>query len=370
VTIALTIAIFVAAIAGLGWCRASSSRPPTGPSSWSICACRRTPRSMRPSDWSTNSSRCCATIPSLPRVERWSTYIGQGAIRFYLPLNVQLANPFFAQAVIVPRTSRPASVCSRDSKRCWRSEFPQVVGRVSPLELGPPVGWPVQYRVLGPDPTQLRDIAMKLGDLIAANPGTRRVNFDWMEPERELRIRVDQEQARQLGLSSQAVSTALNANISARPSPRCATTSISSTWWRAPPRTEPLGRDPAQPAGVAAERPHHPAQPVRHLRVRQDYPLVWRRDRVPTLTVQADVAPGAMPETVVADLAPSRSPNSNATLPRVPVELGGTVEESADSQASVFAVVPLMLVLMLTLLMVQLELRPALHGGERWCRWG
>ena len=75
-------------------------------------------------------------------------------------------------------------------------QFPQVVGRVSPLELGPPVGWPVQYRVLGPDPTELGDIAMDLADLVAANPGTRRVNFHWMEPERKLHIRIDQEQAR------------------------------------------------------------------------------------------------------------------------------------------------------------------------------
>ena len=75
----------------------------------------------------------------------------------------------------------------------------------------------MQYRVLGPDPTELRDIAMDLADLVAASPGTRRVNFDWMEPERELHIRIDQEQARQLGLSSQAVATALNANISGTP---------------------------------------------------------------------------------------------------------------------------------------------------------
>jgi multidrug efflux pump subunit AcrB len=149
-------------------------------------------------------------------IERWSTYIGQGAIRFYLPLDVQLANPFFAQAVIVTNDIDARERLQPRLEELLAEQFPQVVGRVSPLELGPPVGWPVQYRVLGPAPTQLRDIAMDLADLVAANPGTRRVNFDWMEPERELHIRINQEQARQLGLSSQAVATA--SSISGSPS--------------------------------------------------------------------------------------------------------------------------------------------------------
>ena len=291
-----------------------------------------------------------------PEIERWSTYIGQGAIRFYLPLDVQLANPFFAQAVIVSKDIEARERLQPRLETLLAERFPQVVGRVSPLELGPPVGWPVQYRVLGPDPTQLRDIAMKLGDLVAANPGTRRVNFDWMEPERELHIRVDQEQARQLGLSSQAVSTALNANITGS-----AITQVRDDIYLVNVVAREVG---GQSLSVETLRnlpvslPNGRTIPLSQFATfeyGQDYPLVWRRDRVPTLTVQADVAPGAMPETVVADLTAPIA-ELNATLPAgYRIELGGSVEESAASSASVFAVVPLMLLLMLTLLIFQLK---------------
>ena len=289
-------------------------------------------------------------------IERWSTYIGQGAIRFYLPLDVQLANPFFAQAVIVSNDIDARERLQPRLEQLLAEEFPEVVGRVSPLELGPPVGWPVQYRVLGPDPTELRDIAMDLADLVAANPGARRVNFDWMEPERELHIRIDQEQARQLGLSSQAVATALNANISGTP-----ITQVRDDIYLINVVVRELG---GQRLSVETLRtlpvslPNGRTIPLSQFATfeyGQDYPLVWRRDRVPTLTVQADVAPGTLPETVVAELdAPIAE--LNASLPAgYRIELGGAVEESAYSQASVFAVVPIMLLIMLSLLIFQLK---------------
>jgi len=210
--------------------------------------------------------------------------------------------------------------------------------------------------VLGPDPTQLRDIAMDLADIVADNPGTRRVNFDWMEPERELHIRIDQDQARQLGLSSQAVATALNANISGTPitqvrddiylvnvvARELGGQSLSVETLRSLPVSLPNGRT-------------IPLSQFATFEYGQDFPLVWRRDRVPVLTVQADVAPGTLPETVVAELdAPIAE--LNASLPAgYRIELGGAVEESAYSQASVFAVVPIMLLLMLSLLIFQLK---------------
>jgi multidrug efflux pump subunit AcrB len=94
------------------------------------------------------------------------------------------------------------------------NEFPSAVSRVSPLELGPPVGWPVQYRISGPDVAQVREIAFKLAKIIAANPKAEKVNFDWIEPARQVRIRVDQDEARILGLSSQAIASVLNTVIS------------------------------------------------------------------------------------------------------------------------------------------------------------
>src|SRR5262249_61281210 len=93
-------------------------------------------------------------------------------------------------------------------------EFPTVVGRVSALELGPPVGWPLQYRVLGPDLEKVRDIALRLAQVMATAPDTRRINFDWMEPQRQLRVKVDQDEARRLGLRSAAGAAGLKPAIS------------------------------------------------------------------------------------------------------------------------------------------------------------
>ena len=96
-------------------------------------------------------------------------------------------------------------------------KFPSAVTRVSPLGLGPPVGWPVQYRVSGPDISEVRDIALRLAQIVATDPGPRHVNFDWMEPARMVRIRIDQDQARLLGLSSQAIASVMNTVVTGAP---------------------------------------------------------------------------------------------------------------------------------------------------------
>ncbi len=143
-------------------------------------------------------------------VERWSTYVGRGAIRFYLPLDVQLPNDFFTQAVIVAKDVEARERLQQKLEAVLPVEFPNAISRVSPLELGPPVGWPVQYRVSGPDVSEVREIALKLAQVLAANPNTDNISFDWLEPSRQVRIRIDQDEARLLGLSSQAVARILN----------------------------------------------------------------------------------------------------------------------------------------------------------------
>ena len=148
-----------------------------------------------------------------PDVERFSTYVGQGAIRFYLPLDVALPNDFFAQSVVVTKGLKQREQVRARLEQALATHFPQVVARVYPLELGPPVGWPVKYRVSGPDLSRVRAIGLQVADLLGATAGVRNVNFDWVDPARVIRIRVDQDQARQLGLSSQDVALALNAVV-------------------------------------------------------------------------------------------------------------------------------------------------------------
>lgn len=289
-------------------------------------------------------------------IARWSTYVGRGAIRFYLPLDVQLPNAFFAQAVVVAKDVPARKRLQKKLETILSEDFPNVVGRVSPLELGPPVGWPVQYRVSGPDIAVVRDIALRLATVVATDRQAEHVNFDWIEPTREVRIVVDQDEARQLGLSSEALAAVLNTVVSgntltqvrddiylvdvvvrATDEQRVSLATLRNV-------QVPLANGRTVPLGQFAS-----------FEYAQDQPVVWRRDRVPTLTVQANVSGNALPETVVDALAPSVEALRKELPPSYSIVEGGTVEESQKSQASVIAVVPLMLLIMLSVLMVELR---------------
>jgi multidrug efflux pump subunit AcrB len=297
-----------------------------------------------------------AALAKDPDIAHWSSYIGRGAIRFYLPLNVQLPNPFFAQAVVVAKDLEARKRLQPRLEKLLAEEFPTAVTRVAPLELGPPVGWPIQYRVLGPDIEGIRRIAKDLSQVVATSGGVRNPSFDWIEPARQLRIEVDQNQARQLGLSSAAIAGALNSVITGS-----VITQIRDDIYlvnvlaRATAR-ERLSLDTLQTMQVPIPGGRSVALgQFATISYGQEYPLVWRRDRVLALTVQADVRPGVLPETVVAELAP-RIAALQAKLPAgYAIDTGGIAEESEKSRASVMAGVPVMIVLMLTVLMFQLQ---------------
>ena len=307
------------------------------------------------------AKRLDAALSTDADVARWSTYVGRGAIRFYLPLNVQLPNDFFTQAVVIAKDVAARERLHSKLEKLLAQEFPNAIAFVSPLELGPPVGWPVQYRVSGPDVERVREIALKVGQIVASSPDTKQVNFDWMEPNRQVRIRVDQNEARLLGLSSQAIATVLNTVISGAP-----ITQVRDDIYLvnvvARATNEQRGSldglrnlQVALPGGQTV-----PLSQFASFEYDQEFPLVWRRDRIPTLTVQAAIAGDKLPESVVTSLSMAIE-NFRKSLPSgYSVVVGGTVEESQKSQASVLAVVPVMLFVMFTVLMVQLQSFPRL----------
>ncbi|HBZ70225.1 MAG TPA: ACR family transporter, partial [Deltaproteobacteria bacterium] len=267
-----------------------------------------------------------------------------------------LPNDFFAQAVVVTKGLKPRERVKARLEQALASDFPSVVGRIYPLELGPPVGWPLQYRVSGVEPDEVRAIAFKLAEVLGSAPGARNVNYNWMEPSRTVRIQVDQDQARLLGLSSQDLALSLNSVVSG----------ITATQMRSGIYlVDVLVRASAeQRMSLATIRTLQvplpsgrtvPLSQIASVAYGQEYPIVWRRDRRSTVTVQADTAPGMQAATVVQELAPKLTA-LNASLPSgYHVELGGTVEESKKAQTSVAAVLPLMLILTLTVLMIQLQ---------------
>jgi len=291
-----------------------------------------------------------------PDVVRFSTYVRQGAIRFYLPLDVALPNDFFAQSVVVTKGLKERDQVRARLEQALAERLPAAVARIYPLELGPPVGWPVKYRVSGPNLVRVHEIALKVADQLGAVSGIRHINFDWAEPARVMRVRIDQDQARQLGLSSQDVSLALNGIVSG--------TTITQVRNSIYLINVDMRAEHAQRTSLESIRSLQiplrdgnvvPLRQIASFEYSQENPIVWRRDRVPTLTVQADVVPGLLPATAVKAVQPSID-RLAASLPSgYRIVAGGSVEESAKAQASVQAVLPAMMVLVLTILMFQLQ---------------
>jgi multidrug efflux pump subunit AcrB len=231
-----------------------------------------------------------------------------------------------------------------------------VVSRLSALELGPPVGWPLQYRVSGPEPVRVREIAYKLSAAIASDPRTEKISFDWIEPQRTLRMRVNQDQTRLLGVSSQVLAQSLSAVVSG----------INLTQLRdgiylidvvaRADEQERISPDALRTLQIPI--PNGGTVPLLQLATveyAQDWPLIRRRDRNPTLTVQSDLVAGVLPATVV-DTLHTKVAALNAVLPACyKIVPGGSVEESAKSTSSVAAVVPAALLIMLVVLMIQLQ---------------
>ena len=353
VTIALTLALFVGSVFAIRLIPnqffPASDRP-------ELLVDLRLPQNASIYASESVAERFDAALKDDDDVARWSTYVGRGAIRFYLPLDVQLPNDFFAQAVIVAKDVAARERLRSKLEKLLANDFPSVVGRIYPLELGPPVGWPIQYRVSGPDIGQIRETAFKLAQAVAGNSLTEKVNFDWIEPVREIRISINQDEARRLGLSSGALAAVLNTVISGN-----TLTQVRDDIYlinvvaRA---TDEQRVSLSTLRNIQVPLPNGRTAPLSQFasfEYAQDYPVVWRRDRVPTLTVQANVKAGALPETVVTELAPAVEALRKDLPAASAITVGGTVEESQKSQASVIAVIPLMLFIMFTVLMIELQ---------------
>jgi multidrug efflux pump subunit AcrB len=301
------------------------------------------------------ATRVEALLNGNPDVASYSTYVGRGAIRFYLPLAVHLANPFFSQIVVIAKDVEARERLQAKLEEVLAVEFPEVVSRVSPLEMGPPVGWPLQYRILGPDKDELRRIGLEVARLMGGDPRVRTVNFDWMEPARQVRVHIDQEEARRLRVSSNAIAAALQASVtgSTITQVRDDIYLVNVVARSAEGERASLGGLPTLQVPTPAGRMVPLAQ-FAQFTEEQEFPLVWRRDRVPTLTVRADVDHGVLPETVVGAIGPSIAAYNAQLPPPYRVETGGLYESSNDSSANVFSVVPTMMLLMLLFMMMLL----------------
>ncbi len=296
-----------------------------------------------------------ATLKDDPDIVRWSTYVGQGAIRFYLPLDQQLQNPFYAQLVIVSKGHTREAMMQKLRERL-RNDFVGIGGYVQALEMGPPVGRPIQYRVSGKDIDQVRRHAIDLATELDKNPHIGEIIYDWNEPGKVLRIDIAQDKARQLGLSSEDVANLMNGIVSGQ-----TVTQVDDDIYlinvvgravdseRGTPETL-QNLQIVTPSGTSI-----PLLAFATVRYELEQPLVWRRDRLPTITIKAAIRDEIQPTDLVKILKPSIDAFAAKLPAGYKVATGGTVEESGKAQGPIAKVVPLMLFMMATFLMIQLH---------------
>lgn len=298
-----------------------------------------------------------ALVKDDPDVRFVSTYVGAGAPRFFFALNPALPNPSFAMTVVMAKDSSARDrLRARIDAAVAAGAVPEARIRVDQIVFGPPVGFPVQFRVIGPDPAEVRRIATDVRAVMVANPRAIEPQFDWNEQAKTLELRLDQDRLRALGLNTQDVSNTLQTLLSGlKVTEYREGTELIDVIVRAPQEER---ADPSRLGELTILLPSGAAVPLSQLAEISygfEEPILWRRNRDMVLTVRADVPPSVQAPTVTAELLPALQPVIDALPPGYRIETGGAVEESAKANAALFKIFPLMFIVMLSLLMLQLR---------------
>jgi multidrug efflux pump len=292
-----------------------------------------------------------------PDIVTYTTYVGQGAPRFWLGLNPVLPNANFAQIVVVTKDlAARERVKARIEEELADGALAQARTRVDRFTFGPPVGFPVQFRVVGPDPMRVRAIADQVRAVMAQNGKVVDPHLNWGEQVKSIRLEVDQERARALGLTPQDVSQMLQMLL----------TGYNVTQYR-----EGIEQIDVVARAVAAERLELdrlpaltvltrngiavPLSQIAQLNYEYEEPILWRRNRDIVLTARGDIIDKVQAPDVTNEILPKLVPIKAALPYGYRIETGGSIEESAKANGALVAVFPVMALAMLALLMVQLQ---------------
>ncbi|MBX4969236.1 efflux RND transporter permease subunit [Rhizobium binae] len=289
-------------------------------------------------------------------IDHWTTYVGQGAPRFILSFDVQTPDVSFGQTVIVTKGLEVRDKVRAELQAYLTKTFPGTDAFVKLLDIGPPVGKPVQYRISGPDIQKVRDISQQFAGVVGSHPLLSNMVLDWNEPSRVVKVDVLQDKARQLGVSSEDIATALNGIVEGSTA-----TQIRDDIYlvNVIGRARASERDSVQTLQNLQLSTSNgkvvPLSAVANFRYELEQPTIWRRDRQPTITLKAAVIGSTQPATIVDELKPKVEAFQKNLPVGYKVEVGGAVESSADAQGPIAAVAPLMLFTMATILMIQLQ---------------
>ncbi len=285
-----------------------------------------------------------------------ATYVGQGAPRFFLPLDQQLTNPNYAQMLVMAKDEPARERLIAKMRGILAADFPSVRGKVDRLFLGPPTGWPVQLRVMGPDRQEVRHIADEVKQRFTQNPLLGAIHDDWLEPVPAMKLVIDQDRARALGVTSQRIRQMLQASMSGV--------------------TLDNYREGEETVGIVAREPEEsrhlltsvnsvyiptdsggfvPLSQVAKIVPVMEQSIEWRRDRLPTISVRATLPDNVQSNDVTAKLYNDMADLRNSLPAGYKIEIQGGAEDSAESQASIAAKAPIMLVIIVVLLMAQLQ---------------
>ncbi|EFM55236.1 AcrB/AcrD/AcrF multidrug efflux protein [Brucella inopinata BO1] len=353
-TIITTIVLFVISVFGMGFIERQffpQSDRPELVLDWTL------PQNSSIADTKAQMERFEETmLKENPDVEHWSTYVGQGAIRFVLSFDVQPANPYFGQMVVVARDVEARDRLKAKFEAAFRKDYVGTDVYVKYLELGPPVGRPVQYRISGPDVQKLRGIAQDFAGILSADKRLGVVNYNWNEPGRVIRVDVMQDKARKLGISSKDIATTLNGVVGGITITQVRDSIYLIDVIARAQAHERDSIDTLQSLQIATGNGTSvPLAAIANFRYELEQPVIYRRSRIPTITVAAGIIDKTMPDTIARDLGPVIKTFADKLPAGYYIQTAGTVEESGKSQGPIAAVVPLMLFVMATVLMVQLQ---------------
>lgn len=289
-------------------------------------------------------------------IDNFVAYVGTGSPRFYLPLDQQLPQASFAQFVVLASSLDDRNEIRESLAEEIRKLLPEVRTRVSLLENGPPVGYPLQFRVSGEDLTLVREWAQRVYATVSENPNTTNVHLDWGEPSKVIQLDIDQDRARQMGVSSLDLANFLNSSISGAVINQYREKRELIEIRMRGDQAERLDVGSLSSLAVPTSNGSSvPLAQIAKIEYRFEEGLIWHRNRLPTITVRGDIRSKLQPATVVGELKEPfdqlRAEMPNGYL----LEVGGTVEESARGQNSVNAGMPLFLAVVMTLLMIQLR---------------